>query len=98
VPISQGELSAMSSQKKRMDAPESKVHSFIVKLWLEDAVDETELAGWRGYVTHVPSGKRCYLQTLDDILGFVKPYVPEVEGTRDPRDRRWLKLWGRKKR
>jgi hypothetical protein len=88
----------MSSQEKRMDAPESKVHSFIVKLWLEDAGDGTELAGWRGYVTHVPSGKRCYLQTLDDILSFVESYVPEVDRARGLRDGRWRKLWGRKKR
>ena len=81
-----------------MDTPESKVHSFIVKLWLEDAGDEKGSAGWRGHITHVPSGKRRYLQRLDDILVFVKPYVPELGWMHGSRDRRWLKSWGRKER
>jgi hypothetical protein len=83
-----------------MDIPEWKVHSFIVKLWLEDAGDETGSEGWRGYVTHVPSGKRRYLQKLDDIVSFVEPYVPGIgaDFAQCPRDRRWLKPWARRKR
>jgi len=82
-----------------MDTIESKVHSFIVKLWLEDAGDEAGSESWRGLVTHVPSGERRYLHKLDDILSFVKPYVPEVGGApQNSRDRGWLKPWRRKKR
>ena len=89
-----------------MDIPKSQVHSFIVKLWLEKAGDETGMAVWHGYITHVPSGERRYLKDLrDDILSFVKLYIGETgaeEGadiTRDsPGGCSWLKLWTRRKR
>jgi hypothetical protein len=58
--------------------PELKVHSFIVKLWLEESGHNQESVGWHGYITHVPSGERRYLQELRDILSFVKPYVAEI--------------------
>jgi len=79
--------------------PESQVHSFIVKLWLEEAGDETG-ARWHGYITHVPSGERRYLQELRDILSFVEPYVAETgaDVTRDSRARSWLRPWTRRKR
>ena len=83
-----------------MDIPEPKMHSFIVKLWLEEPGSKTETAGWHGYVTHVPSGERRYLQNLDDILSFVKSYVVEIneDVSRLTRDRNWLMPWKRRKR
>ena len=46
--------------------------SFIVRIWLEDTVEEVGAATWRGQITHVPSGERCYMEDLDDVkeLGF----------------------------
>ena len=57
-----------------MDTPEATVHSFIVKVWLEETGDENT-TGWHGSVTHVPSGERHYLREFDDILTFIKPFV-----------------------
>jgi hypothetical protein len=80
-----------------MDIPESKVHSFIIKLWIEDA--ETKGRVWHGYITHVPDGGRRYLQSLHDILSFVEPYVAETGAvTEGSRARWWWKLWSRRKR
>ena len=61
-----------------MDTPESKVHSFIVKLWVEEAVDEKTKSVWRGYITHVPDGERRYLKRLSDITDFIARYLGEV--------------------
>lgn len=55
-----------------MDTPEATLHSFIVKLWLEETGDESS---WHGYITHVPSGDRQYLRELADIVAFIKPYI-----------------------
>lgn len=71
--------------------PESKVHSFIVKLWLEDGGSRKEMSGWHGYITHVPSGERRYLKDLQDIVTFVKSYVGPVDKTLVSQIRRWLK-------
>jgi hypothetical protein len=80
-----------------MDIPESKVHSFIVKLWMEDA-DEPERAVWHGYITHVPDGTRFYLKDLGDIVSFIRPYFPEMSAdTPSLRRRSWLKPWSRRK-
>ena len=83
-----------------MDTLEPRVHSFIVKLWLEEAGDETKTAGWHGHITHVPSGERRYLQGLGDILTFIKPYLEGIEAdTRQSlSEQGWLRSWRRRKR
>jgi hypothetical protein len=83
-----------------MDFPESDSHSFIVKIWREEAAEETERAAWRGHITHVPSGERRYVKDLDGIVAFVVPYLEHL-GANIPirwRLRRWLKRWTRKNR
>ena len=49
------------------------IHSFIVKVWLEETVEEAGRAKWRGHITHVPGGERRYLQSLSGIATFVLP-------------------------
>lgn len=82
-----------------MDIPESQVHSFIIKLWLEKAGNEAGITVWHGYITHVPSGARHYLRDLRDILSFVKLHFTETgaDVTWDSRPRSWLKFWARRK-
>ena len=54
---------------------ESDTESFVVKVWLEETVEETGRAKWRGHVTHVTSGERRYLESLSGIVDFIKPYL-----------------------
>ena len=79
--------------------PELKVHSFIVKLWLDDS-SHTNKPGWHGYITHVPSGERRYVLEIRDIQNFVKAYVTEIgtETSFISRFRRRLRLWLRRNR
>jgi hypothetical protein len=49
--------------------------SFVVKIWLEETVEEVGRARWRGRVTHVPSGERRYFECLSGIAAFIKPYL-----------------------
>ena len=55
--------------------PEPDIHSFIVKVWLEETVEEEGRAKWRGHITHVASGERRYLQKLSEITDFIMPYL-----------------------
>jgi len=57
-----------------IELPETSTHPFIIKIWLEETVEEASQATWRGHITHVPSGERCYLKDLDDITAFVAPF------------------------
>ena len=58
-----------------MDTLESTNHPFIVRIWLEESAEEVRRATWRGHITHAPTGKRCYLDSLDDIATFIAPYL-----------------------
>lgn len=53
---------------------ETQTHSFVVRIWLEE-VSASGRALWRGHITHVPSGRRRYVQRLGDITGFIALYL-----------------------
>lgn len=76
-----------------MNQSTTTTHSFIVKIWLEETVEEAKRVTWRGHITHVLSGKRRYLQDLDDIAAFITPYLKDMGG--EPglswRIRQWFK-------
>jgi len=54
---------------------QSSTHSFIIRFWIEESVEEEGLVTWRGHITHVPNGERRYLQSLDDISSFIAPHL-----------------------
>ena len=62
----------------------SEPQSFIIKIWLEDTLDEADEATWRGHITHVPSGERSYLKSLTDIGQFVTRYLVAMGVRVDP--------------
>ena len=76
-----------------MDLAESTLHSFIIKLWLESDSNKNEENGWRGFITHVPSGDRRYIKRLSDITDFVQEYLDDTRGQTNSksRARNWLK-------
>lgn len=61
-----------------MEQFEATTHPFIVRIWLEETAAEAGRATWRGYVTHVPSGKQRYIHDLDEIGAFIAPYVESM--------------------
>ena len=70
------------------------MHSFIVKIWLEETFEEAGKARWRGHITHVPSGARGYLKDLRDIGIFILPYLDEMKVRSGFRWRVWKWLFG----
>jgi hypothetical protein len=75
-----------------MDQHESNIHSFIVRVWLEEITSEAGEAAWRGHITHVASGKRRYLQELDAIAAFIAPYIEQMAVNLAPRRQLWRRL------
>lgn len=61
-----------------MGIPESKVHSFVVKLWLEATGDDPAKVDWHGHITHVPGGERRYLKKPSDVSEFIATYLEEM--------------------
>jgi hypothetical protein len=82
--------------KSGIDSLEATSHPFIVRIWLEDSADEIHPATWRGHITHVPSGERRYLHSLDDMACFVAPYLESlgIKLSRRWRFTRWMKRLG----
>lgn len=62
-----------------MDPFESKTHSFVVKIWLEET-DEEENSDptWRGHITHVPSSQRRYVDDLNGVSKFISMYLERM--------------------
>jgi hypothetical protein len=72
---------------------ESDSQSFIVKIWVEERAQRGSRGVWRGYITHVSSGRRRYLENLDEIGDIIAPYL-ELMGIKLGvrwRMRNWLK-------
>jgi len=72
-------------------ALELNVHSFIVKVWLEE-INQSGRAIWRGHITHVPGGERRYVRALSEIVAFIAPYLHTmgVEMGIRQRIKKWL--------
>ena len=54
---------------------EPDTQSFVVKVWLEETIEDEGRAKWRGHVTHVGTGERKYLERLSNIGAFIMPYL-----------------------
>ena len=58
--------------------PERLSHSFVVKVWLEETVEEANRALWRGRIVHIPGGEERYVQDLEAIVSFIARYLEEM--------------------
>lgn len=58
-----------------MDFTELQLHSFIIKLWLDEISNDTGGSRWHGQITHVPGGERKSFNDLTEITAFVEPYL-----------------------
>ena len=75
------------------DSVEQHTHSFIVKIWLDEAHEEVGAARLRGHITHVPGGERRYLKDLSDIQVFMLPYLDSMKVQLGYRWRFWKWLF-----
>lgn len=63
---------------KNLDLFETSIHSFVIKIWLEETADENASNLWRGHISHIPSGEKRYIQNLNEMMFFVFPYIEEI--------------------
>jgi hypothetical protein len=53
------------------------IHSFVLKVFIDEPTQASGPCGWRGQITHVQSGEKRYLNDLYDICDFIQPYLPK---------------------
>lgn len=58
-----------------MASVESRTHSFVVRIWLEEEPGESEGGLWRGHITHVEEETQQYLHNLAEIPAYIAPYL-----------------------
>ncbi len=52
-----------------------ELHSFIVRIWLEERAAECACSVWRGSVTHVISGQRVHFCDIESLPSLIRPYL-----------------------
>lgn len=62
------------------EAFESNRHSFVLRVWLEEADAESGQLLWRGQVIHVPTGTRHALYDLADLPACIDSYLKAGSG------------------
>ena len=72
------------------------IHSFVIRIWLEETAEEASEAVWRGHVTHTASGERHFLRNLNEISPFIWPHLKAM-GVKPPL-RYQFSLWLREQR
>ena len=68
------------------DEIETTSHTFVLKVWVEEILQETKTARWRGRITHVLNGEYIYFEDLDTLQHFLETYLAEMHV--DPASRR----------
>ncbi len=53
-------------------------HTFIARFWLEPREIKDAKPIWRGVVEHVATGRRRYLEDLDEIKAFINVYLQDT--------------------
>ena len=83
-----------------MDPYEPNTHTFVIRLWLEETIQEQGKATWRGHITHLLTKQRRYLQDPDDVVLFILPYLAEmgVKIQLKWRIKWWLARWRQRHR
>jgi hypothetical protein len=66
-----------SLESSLVSPPETSIHSFIVKIWVEDSQHFPGERRWHGSTTHVPSNVKIYISHLDELLAFIQRMVGE---------------------
>lgn len=53
----------------------SDIHSFVVRIWLEEMESETHRLVWHGHIKYVRNGDLRYINTLNEIPEFIQTHL-----------------------
>jgi hypothetical protein len=59
-------------------------HTFIVRIWQENAGESPVEHGWRGLILHVGSDRRQYFFALSDVSHFIQEQTGSIWTARPP--------------
>jgi hypothetical protein len=53
------------------------IHSFVIRMWLEQSDEKARHETWRGRITHIPGNEQQYFTDIKTIASFIKSYLKE---------------------
>ena len=57
------------------DQSDLVIHSFVIRIWLDEASEGSGTAVWRGQLTHIPGGERRYFNDLEEIPILISQHL-----------------------
>jgi hypothetical protein len=73
----EGELALLNAHAddENESITDANIHSFIVRVWFEEAPVETRSPVWRGHIRHIPGGELRYFKDLSEITEFIATHL-----------------------
>jgi len=68
------------------DDIETTSHTFVLKIWAEEIMEENRTDRWRGRITHVLNGEHLYFEDLETLQHFLAAYLAKMHA--NPASRR----------
>ncbi len=62
-----------------MDQFDDTVHSFLLRIWLEEIKQETQDTKYRGHIINVATGERRYFEHFWDATDFISKFLYQVD-------------------
>ncbi|MBN2385417.1 MAG: hypothetical protein JXB85_00225 [Anaerolineales bacterium] len=63
--------------RHRFEDENGNIHSFIVRVWREEADSDTDPFVWRGHITPVPGEQRFYFTDCSEIPGLLLAHLTD---------------------
>jgi hypothetical protein len=57
---------------------ELNIHSFVVRVWLEEMQANPRQIVWRGHITYVNNGTRHYFDDINEIPAFIATHLKKA--------------------
>ncbi len=53
------------------------IHSFIIRMWLEQSDEKASHGIWRGRITHLPGNEHQHFTDIKIVTSFINSYLKE---------------------
>jgi hypothetical protein len=61
-----------------MDLLETSIQSFVIKIWVEETIEEAGEVVWRGHIIHTHSGEKQHFKSMDEMVCLMGGYLQEI--------------------
>ncbi len=67
-----------SQSFRDLNEDDLSIHSFVLRIWLEEMKADPRQVVWRGHITYVNNGNRHYFDDLNEIPALIAHHLRET--------------------